>query len=168
MDGLSSCLLTLCFPLLRPNPLNPKMTYKNVNATLLIERCLGAEHATACVHVSAVFLWHLHFILTFLLILNPKSDLDVGKLYTLFAPTRPFSLSYICMCVSFYFSSLVFNVFVYFVCVGACMCPCVTVRVFWVMGFVHPLLVTAWMYPWQRQVDPGCKRSWWEGLESER
>lgn len=36
------------------------------------------------------------------------------------------------------------------------------------MGFVHPLLLTARMYPWQRQVDPSCKRRWEERLERER
>ena len=51
-----------------------------------------------------------------------------------------------------------------FVCVSTC------VRVwlhacFWVMGFVHPLLLTARMYPWQRQVDPSCElvRGTWKG-----
>lgn len=53
---------------------------------------------------------------------------------------------------------------------GVCVCVHVCVRVwlhacFWVMGFVHPLLLTARMYPWQRQVDPSCElvRGTWKG-----
>lgn len=44
-------------------------------------------------------------------------------------------------------------------------CVTVTICTLWVMGFVHPLLLTARMYPWQRQVDPSCElvRGTWKG-----
>lgn len=66
------------------------------------------------------------------------------------------------MCLCIFYLFLLFS--------GVCVCVHVCVRVwlhacFWVMGFVHPLLLTARMYPWQRQVDPSCElvRGTWKG-----
>lgn len=69
----------------------------------------------------------------------------------------------LCCCVFV----LRFFLMIFWLCVCFHACACVTACIFWVMGFVHAPLLTAWMYPWQRQVDPSCKQSRREGLERE-
>lgn len=124
-----------------------------MNARLLIGHCLWASNITVCQLFFVIYLF-CHFDSSPPLLIS-------NQIYEVCVNDLKVSIECVCETRKPYRDHVCFWCF--WVCVHVC--ACVTICVFWVMGFVHPLSLTARMYPWQRQVDPSCElvRGTWKG-----